>query len=96
LGASQAFFVPKADRGPMPSPRPSCHPPAVTKTGLPLARARQAIFVFCLHPSPRADFSLYFSALRVKVASDVCSPAFTLPSRPHAAPKRGVNRSEPG
>ena len=92
---SQAFFVPKTEWGTTVVPRFFLPPPKVTKMRLPRARARQAVFVFCLHPSPRADFSLYFSALRVKVAGDVCSPAFTLPSRPHAAPKHGVNRSEP-
>jgi len=95
-GDSQAFFVPKMEWGTTVVPLFFLPPPKVTKMRLPRARARQAVFVFCLHPSPTTDFSLCLNALRVKVAGDVCPPAFTPPSRPHAAPKRGVNRSEPG
>ncbi len=76
-GDSQAFFVPKTEWGTTVVPL-FFLPPAVGDENCDfLARARQAVFVFCLHPSPHADFSLCFTALRVKVAGDVCPPAFT-------------------
>lgn len=95
-GDSQAFFVPKTEWGTTVVPRFFLPPAEGDENCGPSRAGASGGFRFLPYPSPHADFSLCFTALRVKVAGDVCSPAFTLPSRPHEAPKREVNRSEPG